>query len=157
MSHTDLGQPDPAALRAAADGAEFAQAVSRLTGTYGYRPADAGPLASLARNLARSLTEAGLTVHQCARRDPLYRLGRVCLLPVLAADETGTSGISVSWTTHDLLLCDQDRYGVYHDIHQAMNAALGCVLLAFGYRVRPFGSGGAWLVTGYRGGEEAGR
>jgi hypothetical protein len=32
--------------------------------------------------------------------------------------------------------------------HQVMNAALGGVLRAFGYLVTPFGSGGAWLVTG---------
>ncbi len=37
-----------------------------------------------------------------------------------------------------------------------MNAALGRVLRAFGYPVTPFGSGGAWLVTGRRE-TEAGR
>jgi hypothetical protein len=37
-----------------------------------------------------------------------------------------------------------------------MNAALGVVLRAFGYRVTRFGSSGAWLVTGRRG-TEAGR
>jgi hypothetical protein len=31
-----------------------------------------------------------------------------------------------------------------------MNVALGSVLAAFGYQVAPFGSGGAWLVTGRR-------
>ena len=42
--------------------------------------------------------------------------------------------------------------------HQAMNAALGRVLTAFGYQVAPFGSGGAWLVTGRRSrGTEAGQ
>ena len=39
---------------------------------------------------------------------------------------------------------------------QAMNTALGGVLRAFGYPIAPFGSGGAWLVTGRRG-TEAGR
>ena len=39
---------------------------------------------------------------------------------------------------------------------QAMNTALGWVLRAFGYPIAPFGSGGAWLVTGRRG-TEAGR
>ena len=34
-----------------------------------------------------------------------------------------------------------------------MNTALGGVLRAFGYPVTPFGSGGAWLVTGRRGTE----
>ena len=54
----------------------------------------------------------------------------------------------MSWTTPDLLLRDQRRYRPYRDTHQAMNAALGRVLTAFGYQVAPFGSGGAWLVTG---------
>ena len=57
MSHTDLGQPDLAALRAAAGDAEFAEAEAGLVSSCGYPLADAGPLA---RDLARSLTEAGL-------------------------------------------------------------------------------------------------
>ena len=51
---------------------------------------------------------------------------------------------------------DWDRYGTYTGTQQAMNTALGSVLRAFGYPVTPFGSGGAWLVTGRRG-TEAGR
>ena len=143
MSHTDLGQPDLVALCAAAGDAEFAEAEARLVSS-GYPLAD-GPLA---RALARSLIEAGLSLHHCATHHPLYRLGGVCLLPVSAETGTGQGGISVSWTTHDLLLRDQRRYRTYQDAHQAMNAALGCVLAAFGYQVAPFGSGGAWLVTG---------
>ena len=146
MSHTDLGQPDLAALRAAAGDAEFAEAQARLVSS-GYPLADAGPLA---RDLARSLTEAGLTLHHCAAHDPLYRLGGVRLLSAPAGAGTGQGGISVSWTTHDLLLRDQRRYRTYQDAHQAMNAALGRVLTAFGYQLAPFGSGGAWLVTGSR-------
>ena len=147
MSHTDLGQPDLAALRAAAGDAEFAEAEARLVSACGYPLADAGPLA---RDLARSLTEAGLSLHHCAAHDPLYRLGGVCLLPVPAEAGTGWGGISVSWTTHDLLLRDRCRYRIYRDTHQAMNVALGSVLTAFGYQVAPFGSGGAWLVTDSR-------
>ena len=42
--------------------------------------------------------------------------------------------------------------------HQAINAALGGVLRAFGYPVMRFGRSGAWLVTGRRmRGTEAGR
>lgn len=150
MSHTDPDQPDLTALRAVADGAEFTQAEAALTGAYGYRLDGTDPLVSLARDLARSLTEAGLTVHHCARHDPLYRLGGVCLLPVPADQGTGPSGIVVSWTTHNLLLLDWDRYGTYAGTQEAMNVALGGVLVAFGYSVIPFGSGGAWLVTGRR-------
>jgi len=59
MSHTDLDQPDLAALRAAAGDAEFAEAEVRLCSTCGYPLDAADPLAPLACDLARSLTEAG--------------------------------------------------------------------------------------------------
>ena len=88
MSHTDLGRLDLAALRAAAEDAEFAEAEARLLDSYGYRL----------------------------------------------------------------------RYCIYRDTRQAMNAAIGCVLAGFGYQITPFGSGGAWLVTGcHIGGTEAGQ
>jgi hypothetical protein len=155
MSHTDLGQPGLAALRAAAGDAECAEAQASLVSACGYPLAGIGPLA---RDLARSLTEAGLTLHHCAASDPPYRLGGVCLLPVPAGAGMRQGGISVSWTTHDLLLRDQRRYRTYRDTNQAMNAALGGVPTAFGYQVAPFGSGGAWLVTGRRArGTEAGQ
>jgi len=47
MSHTDLGQPDLAAQRAAAGNVEFAEAQSRLLNSYGYRLGDTDLLASL--------------------------------------------------------------------------------------------------------------
>jgi hypothetical protein len=97
MSHTDPGQPDFAALRAAAGGAESAEAEAGPVGAWGYPLTGADPPA---HDLARSLTEAGYT----------------------------------------------------------MNAALGCVLTAFGYQVARFGCGGAWLVTvRHRRGAGAGR
>ena len=151
MPSTDLDQPGLGPLRAAAEAAELAQAVSGLVSMYGYSLADSDPLAPLARDLARSLTEAGLSVHHCARHDPRYRLGGVCLLPIPARPGTGCSGIAVSWTLHNLLLLDWDRYRTYRDTQQTMNTALGGVLHAFAYAAEPFGSGGAWLVTGRRG------
>ena len=153
MTDTDLLQPDPGSLRAAAEAAELAQAVSGLVSIHGCRLVDSDPLAPLARDIARSMTEAGLTVHRCAQYGPLYRLGGVCLLRVPAESRAGRSGIAVSWTAHNLLLLDWDRYGTCTGTQQAMNAALGGVLRAFGYPVTPFGSGGAWLVTGRRGTE----
>jgi hypothetical protein len=152
MTDTDLRQPDPGPLRAAAEAAELAHAASGLASTGGCRLADSDPLAPLARDIARSTTGAGLTVHHCAQHEPLYRLGGVCLLAVPAEGMTGHGGIAVSWTVHNLLLPDRDRYGTYTGTQQAMNAALGWVL----YPVTPFGSGGAWLVTGRRE-TEAGR
>jgi hypothetical protein len=148
MSHTDLGQPDLAALRAAAGNAGFAEAEARLPDSYGYLFGGADPLASLAHDIVRSLTETGLTLHHCATHDPLYRLGGVCLLAVPPEAGTDQGGISVSWTTRDLLMRDPSRYRIYLDTHPAMNVALGSVLTVFGYQVAPFGSGGAWLVTG---------
>jgi hypothetical protein len=152
MTDTDLHQPDPGPLRAAAEAAELAHAVSRLVSIDGCRLADSYPLAPLARDIARSMTEAGLTVHHCAQHEPLYRLGGVCLLAVPAESGTGHGGMPV----HNLLLPGRDRYGTYTGTQQAMNTALGWVPRAFGYPVIPFGSGGAWLVTGRRE-TEAGR
>ena len=43
MSHTDLGQPDLAALRAAAGDAEFAEAEAGLVSACGYRLGGATP------------------------------------------------------------------------------------------------------------------
>jgi len=156
MTDTDLHQPDHGPLRAAAEAAELAQAVSGLVSTDGCRLADSDPLAPFARDIARSLTEAGLTVHRCARHDPLYRLGGVCLHAVPAGYGSGHGGIAVSWTVHNLLRLDWDRYGTHTGTQQAMNTPFGGVLRAVGYAVTPFGSGGAWLVTGRRG-TEAGR
>ena len=149
-------QPDPGPLRAAAEAAELAHAVTGLVSIDGCRLEDSDPLAPLARDIARSMTEASLTVHHCAQHEPLYRLGGVCLLAVPAESGTGYGGIAVSWTVHNPLLPDRDRYGTYTGTQQAMNTALGGVLRAFGYPVAPFGSGGAWLVTGRRE-TEAGR
>jgi hypothetical protein len=158
MSHTDLGRLDLAARRAAAGNAEFAEAETRLLGSYEYRLGGADPLAPLARDIVRSLIEAGSTLRHCATHDLLYRLGGVCLLAIPPEAGTDQGGISVSWTTHDLLLRAQCRYRVYRDTHQAMNVALSSVLAAFRYQVALFGSGGAWLVTGRRTrGTEAGQ
>src|ERR1039457_3724991 len=74
MPDTDLHRPCLAPLRAAAEAAELAQAVSGLVSIDGCRLADTHPLAPLARDIARSMTEAGLTVHHCAQHDPLYPL-----------------------------------------------------------------------------------
>lgn len=94
MSDTDLHQPDLSPLCAAAEAAGLAQAASGLATAYWYRLADSDSIASLGRDIVRSLTEAGLTVHHYARHDPLYRPGGV-RLPVPS---------------------DQDRYGTCRDI-----------------------------------------
>ena len=67
-----------------------------------------------------------------------------CLLPVACGhDPGGRGGVAVSWTTHDLLSLDWDRGNEDHGVHDVMNGALARVLEALGYRVWPFGPGGA--------------
>jgi hypothetical protein len=90
------------------------------------------------------------TLHHCAAHNSLNQFGGVCLLPVSPEAGLGRSGISVSWTTYDLLMRDPRRHRVYCDTRQAMNAALRCVLAAFGYQVARFGCGGAWLAASCR-------
>ena len=158
-AYTGDEPPDLSPLRVLAERAELADAVSRLCDSYG-RPLPADdPLAPLAHDVARALTEAGFTLHRCAQHSPLYRLGGVCLLPVARGHDPGGRGGGVgSWTTHDLLSLDWDRWNEYHGVHGVMNSALTQVLDALGYQVWPFGLGGAWIVTGRQGcGEEAGR
>jgi hypothetical protein len=155
-----LGEPpDLGPLRAVAEREELAEAASRLTDGYG-RPVPADdPLAPLARDVAHALTEAGFTLHQCNPGHPLYRLGGVCLLPVARGhDPNGNGGVVVSWTTHNLLSLDWDRWNEYHGTQEVMNGALAEVLDALGYARLPFGLGGAWIVTGHLAGQlEAGR
>ena len=148
--------PDLGPLRAAAEAAELAGAVARLADAYGRPLPGDDPLAPMAREIARALTEAGFTLHRCGQGDPLYRLGGVCLLPVARGhDPDGRGGVVVSWTTHDLLSRDWDRWREYQGTQDAMNAALAEVLDALGFEVSPFGLGGAWIVTGRRAGWEA--
>jgi hypothetical protein len=156
MTDTDLLQPGLGPLRAAAEAAELAQAASGLVSTDGGRLVGSGALAPLARDIARSMTEAGLPAHHRARRQPLYRLRGACLLALPAGLTDGRAGIAVSWTAHSRLLLGRDSYGTCTGTQQARNTALGGVLRALGYLVTPSGSGDAWLVTGRRG-TEAGR
>ena len=143
MPDTDFHQPDLGPLRAAAETAELAHAASGLVSA-----TDTDPLAPLAREIARSMAEAGRAVHRCARHDPLCRLGGVCLLPVPAGPADDRGGVAVPWTTHNLLLLDWGRFGTCTGTQQAMNAAISGILRAFGYAAEPSGSSGAWLVTG---------
>jgi hypothetical protein len=87
-----LRAPELGPLRAAAGWEELAQARSRMADGLGnpLRPGD--PRAPLARDVAQALTEAGLTLHNCAPHHPRYRLGGVCLLPVPGGDDPGGQG-----------------------------------------------------------------
>jgi hypothetical protein len=63
MTDTDPRQPGLGPLRAAAETAELAQTASGLISIDGCRLTDSEPSAPLARDIAWSMTEAGLTVH----------------------------------------------------------------------------------------------
>jgi hypothetical protein len=143
-----LQAPDLRPLRAAAEREELAEAQTRLADGFGNPLRSSDPRAPLARDLAQALTEAGLTLHHCARHHPQYRQGGVCLLPVPSGhDPDGQGGIAVSWTTHDLLALDWNRGREHQSTQQTMNRALASLLTALGYQVQPFGTGGASLVT----------
>jgi hypothetical protein len=98
-SHDD-GPPDLGPLRALAEREELADAAGRLADAYGRPLQDDDPLRPSAADVARALTEAGLTLHHCAQQHRLYRLGGVCLLPVAPShDPDGRRGVVVSWTS----------------------------------------------------------
>jgi hypothetical protein len=79
--------PDLHPLRAIAEAAEWADAASGLTDAFGGPLPARHPLHPLACAVARALTEAGFTLHHCARQHPLHRLGGVCLLPVASGHD----------------------------------------------------------------------
>jgi hypothetical protein len=147
----DFQPPDLRPLRALAEREELADARDRLSNGLGNPLPSGDPHAPLARDVAAALTEAGLTLHDCAPHHPRYRLGGVCVLPIPGGhNPDGQGGIAVSWTSHNLLALDWERGREREDTQQAMNHALASVLKALGYQVRPFGPGGASLVTGSR-------
>jgi hypothetical protein len=146
-----LQAPDLGPLRAAAEREELAEARDGLADEFGHPLLPGDPHAPLARDVAQTLTEAGFTLHHCAPHHPRYRLGGVCLLPVPSEHNPDSQGgIAVSWTTHNLLALDWQRFREHQGTQQAMNRALASVLTALDYPVRPFGTGGASLVTGPR-------
>lgn len=150
--------PDLGPLRALAEREELADAAGRLADAYGRPLRDDDPPKPLATDVAWALTEAGFTLHHCAQHHLLYRLGGVCLLPVAPGhDPDGRGGVVVSWTTHNLLALDWGRWVAYHGTQDVMNGALSEMLDGLGFRVSPFGVGGAWIVTGRKpGGRETG-
>jgi hypothetical protein len=140
--------PDLGPLQEAAEAAELAEATSGLTDCFGGPLLAEGPLRPLACAVALALTEAGFTLHHCARHHPRHRLGGVCLLPVAAGHAPESkAGVVVCWTTHNLLSLDWCRWHEYHGTQEVMNGALGHVLCVLGFQVASFGSGGAHIVT----------
>jgi hypothetical protein len=88
--------PDLRPLRALAEREELADARACLTDGLGHTLAANDPNAQLASDVAERLTEAGLTLHDCAPHHPRHRLGGVCLLPIPSRhNPDGQSGIAV--------------------------------------------------------------
>lgn len=140
--------PDLRPLRELAEREELADARACLGAGFGNPLLVGDTNAPLARYVAEALTEAGLSLHYCAPRHPQHRLGGVCLLPVPSHhNPDGQGGVAVSWTAHKLLALDWQRRREHQGTQQTMNRALASVLKALGYRVQPFGTGDASLVT----------
>lgn len=107
------------------------------------RRIDSGhPIAQLMAGITRSLVEAGFDIHDCTAK---ARTGGVCLTPASTHD-----GVIVTWTTHDALSLDPQRYSDNTAAHEVMNFALYDTLLALGWEVREHGQAGANLVIGRR-------
>jgi hypothetical protein len=98
-----------ALLQSQANCAEFAQAAARATTAAGRGKDSGDPAAMLAARIARSLVEAGFSLHRCESYDPMNRLGGVCLLGGEARPGENPAGIVVACTTHSLLLLDDRR------------------------------------------------
>ena len=97
------------------------------------------PLTVLAARITRSLVEAGFVLHDCAAR---LRTGGVCVTP-----STGTGGVIITWTTHDVLVQDLTRASDNAGVHEVMNYAVADVLRELGWKVDGFGEATAHIVT----------
>jgi hypothetical protein len=138
-------QPDPQChLESARRGIEedVSRQRHRLSDGWGSRSTHLRPLGSLMQEVARSVVESGLEIHDCSAR---ARCGGVCLTP-----SSTELGVIVTWTTHDVLALDAGRYVVNRDVHDLMNFVLGDVLSTLGWDVRDFGRAGATIVVGRR-------
>ena len=144
MPETDFQQPDLGPLRAAAEAAELTQAATGLASAYRYRLADCDPIAQLARDIARPMAVAGLTVHRCAPHRPALSARPRRDRGVVDHAQPAVAGLR--------------RVRPRTGTQQAMNTAIGGILRAFGYAIALSGSAGAWLATGrHRQETEAGR
>jgi hypothetical protein len=103
----------------------------------------------LRQQLARTLAETGLPIHQCQASPRQRRRGGVCLLTVSATAPDEPSGIVVAWTQDDALAWDLGRYDLYRHVQDEMNALLARLCARFGFATEPFGRGGATLVTSH--------
>jgi hypothetical protein len=119
---------------------ELGDQLDRLAEDWDALLTDEDALTTLVVEVAASLVEAGLTLHDCTADGPA---GGVCLTP-----EAGHRGVVVNWHRHDRMSLLQVR-GAAADaaIQGTMNAALTELLVDLGFVVEPFGDAGSCLVT----------
>ncbi len=120
---------------------ELGDQLDRLAEDWDALLTDEDALTTLVVEVAASLVEAGLTLHDCTADGPA---GGVCLVP-----EAGHRGVVVNWHRHDRMSLLQLR-GAAADaaVQGTMNAALTELLVDLGFVVEPFGEAGSCLVTG---------
>ena len=125
--------------------AELGGHLARLPEEWDELLSDTDPLTTLVVEVGAALVEAGLPLHDCTERvaDGGSSAGGVCLSPV-----PGSSGILVSWRSHDRMSVHQVR-GVAAEaaVHDAMNLAVAHVLAQLGFEVESVPSGGCFRVT----------
>ncbi|GAB3355409.1 hypothetical protein GCM10027300_23880 [Modestobacter lapidis] len=119
---------------------ELGDQLDRLAEDWNALLSDEDALTTLVVEVAATLVEAGLALHDCAGDGAA---GGVCLTP-----GPGHYGIVVSWSRHDRSSLQQAR-GAAMDaaVQRTMNAALADLLLEAGFGVEPFGETGCCLVT----------
>jgi hypothetical protein len=100
---------------------------------------DDDPLGTLVVEVAASLVEAGLSLHDPTGTD---QVGGVCLSP-----EPSLGGIVVTWRQHDRMSVEQ-IHGAAADVmvQQVMSRALAEVLQVRGFLVDAFGGASSHLV-----------
>jgi len=156
MSGPSFTRPDLCSINVPTEQAEFGDEVCALFSGDGYPLPGDDLLAPPARDVGRTLVEAGFTLHHRDRYDPVHRLHGVCLVPIPAESDTHPSANAVSPATRDLLL-DRNWRATCRRTCQ-VNAEPGSVPNASKYLDRQRGTAGTCLVTCHRGQRtEAGR
>ena len=122
---------------------QLGEQLDRLPEDWDALVSETDPMTTLVVEVAAAVVQAGLTLHDPARRDPS---GGVFLLP-----EPVSRGVLVSWRPHDRMSL--------HPVHgatagaavqQLMNATIADVLAQLGFVVEAYGATGASLVTALR-------
>ena len=103
---------------------------------------DTDPLTTLVVEIVAALVEAGLPLHDPARREPA---GGVSLLP-----DPFLRGVRVSWRPHDRMSLPARGGTAGAAVLHLMNATVADVLAQLGFVVEPDGATGCSLVTALR-------